>query len=153
MKKVRARVVAPQGNFALGPFGRQRQLCSSSAPWVRLLHAGVMAAMLSILAVRAHADGWNADPAVNTPICTEDENQTLMNVASDGVGGAIFTWYDWRTSSDQGYGQRLNAMGEPLWGQGGLALMTGSPWRMQFTSDAKGGLLALSLLGVDWRLQ
>jgi len=42
---------------------------------------------------------WPSDPTVNVPICTEAGYQYFPQLVSDGAGGAIITWYDWRSGS------------------------------------------------------
>ncbi len=65
-------------------------------------------------------------------------------ITSDGAGGAIIAWEDWRTSSDYGdlYGQRINSSGVEQWGTTGLAIAThtGSYQdQINILSDGAGG--------------
>lgn len=58
-----------------------------------------MKKMISILALAislsAHAQ-WSTDPMVNNAICTTTAEQQVQTVVSDGSGGAIITWEDYR---------------------------------------------------------
>lgn len=55
---------------------------------------------------------WSTDPNVNNAICTEINDQTEPTIVSDGSGGAIIVWTDYRagTYSDI-YAQRIDANG------------------------------------------
>ena len=54
------------------------------------------------------------------PVCKTAGDQFDPSLTTDGVGGAIFVWWDtgvpeWKVSA-----QRLDAQGKPLWGAGGI---------------------------------
>ena len=52
-----------------------------------------------ILADMVAAAQWNSNTAVNNAICNYTGNQTIVQVASDGAGGAICTWVDTRNGT------------------------------------------------------
>ena len=49
---------------------------------------------------------WRVD---GTAVCTANASQEAPTIVSDGAGGAIITWYDWRRGS-----------GSHVYGEGGL---------------------------------
>jgi hypothetical protein len=71
---------------------------------------------INIYAQRISAAGavqWLVD---GVPLCTADGNQEVPRIVSDGVGGAIVTWQDFRNSTDYDiYAQRVSADGTVLW--------------------------------------
>src|SRR4030042_694883 len=49
--------------------------------------------------------------ANGTPICEQVLNQITPKIVSDGNGGAIFAWMDYRNSNVDIYAQRIDATG------------------------------------------
>ncbi len=98
-----------------------------------------------VYAQRVDASGsilWGAD---GTLVCTAANSQWRPRLASDGAGGAIIAWYDWRNgvAANDIYAQRMDASGNPLWTTGGVAICTASstqdyPW---VVSDGFGGAI------------
>jgi hypothetical protein len=76
-----------------------------------------------VLASGAVDPNWPAD---GVAVSTAPELQAFPNIATDGSGGAIITWYDFRPSdtSIDIYAQHVTASGavDPLWPANGLAL-------------------------------
>jgi hypothetical protein len=73
------------------------------------------------LFVAAHAQ-WQID---GTGLCTEVNSQSDPKIVSDGAGGTIVTWYDFRNGTNYDiYAQRVNASGIPQWTANGVALCT-----------------------------
>lgn len=62
---------------------------------------------------------WEAD---GVPICPVKSNQDNFHMISDGYGGAVIVWEDYREGADKPkvYMQRINLRGEALWGYGGI---------------------------------
>jgi predicted lipoprotein with Yx(FWY)xxD motif len=77
----------------------------------------------NIYAQRINSNGiclWTTD---GVPICSEINKQENPTIASDGSGGAIITWQDYRSNTDYDiYAQRINANGEVQWTANGLSL-------------------------------
>jgi len=77
-------------------------------------------------------------------MCTAFRSQTASGIVSDGAGGAIATWLDYRSGSDAGvYAQRVDESGNVKWGTSGVAVSTAigakfAPW---ISSDGAGGAL------------
>ncbi len=78
-----------------------------------------------IYAQRVNTDGkvlWNAK---GMPVCTAGGFQQVPMLVSDGAGGAIAYWLDYRedfgnTTEDAIYAQRIDADGVPLWEENGV---------------------------------
>lgn len=58
------------------------------------------------------------------PLCTQIDPQTGLQLVSDGAGGAIAIWEDFRGLATDIYGQRVNSLGIPRWTANGRALVT-----------------------------
>ena len=85
---------------------------------------------------------WSSDPAQNTPVIQWPEDQKGAQVVSDQHGGALIFWYDRRNGNDWDlYGQRLDSLGYPLWGAGGLPIVTfnGHQYGHKAVPDGNGG--------------
>jgi len=71
-----------------------------------------------------------------------DSRQEHHRMVSDGAGGAIIAWVDWRPYATQDiYAQRLNANGVLQWTADGVAVCsaTDTQSRMSMDSDGAGG--------------
>lgn len=83
---------------------------------------------------------WEGD---GTPVCPNPANQDHFRLVSDGYGGVVVVWEDFRKGSDFPliYAQRVNLRGEALWGKGGLQICKskGGQWNPQIVSDQKDG--------------
>jgi hypothetical protein len=80
-----------------------------------------------IYAQRMNAAGvaqWTTD---GVAVCAITDNQLRPRIASDGSGGAVVTWYDNRSTTDNDvYAQRLNASGLALWPYNGVPVCADS---------------------------
>lgn len=81
-----------------------------------------------IYAQRVNAAGVPQWTANGIAVCTASGNQFFPIVISDGAGGAIITWTDYRndvsfTNTDV-FVQRINAEGQILWALNGVAVCT-----------------------------
>ncbi|MBI5589078.1 MAG: hypothetical protein HY881_01210, partial [Deltaproteobacteria bacterium] len=98
-----------------------------------------------IYAQRINANGvvqWTPD---GVAICTADEDQGWPTITSDGSGGAIITWIDYRNNSFIAdiYAQRIDASGTVLWTPNGVPICTadGDQQTLKITSDGSGGAI------------
>lgn len=104
-------------------------------------------ALLALLAIASPAlAAWPVDPLVNLPVCTADQHQYAPMSVSDGAGGMIVTWYDYRAATVSAiYAQHVLASGgvDPLWPADGRLLGFGDGLRSNPTiaSDGSGGAL------------
>ena len=97
-----------------------------------------------IYAQRMNASGvvqWAAD---GVALCTATRGQSVPAIVSDGSGGAIVTWWDYRSGNGDLYAQRVNASGEVQWTADGEALCvaTGEQESPAIVSDGGGGAIA-----------
>jgi len=99
-----------------------------------------------IYAQRVDASGspqWTPD---GVPLCLAANDQQYPTIVSDGEGGAIVTWQDFRSGTNWDvYAQRVNAAGEVEWPTDGVALCSaagtqGSP--MVASDGAHGAIVA-----------
>ena len=67
---------------------------------------------------------WSTDPTVNNPVCTAPLDQLYPKIVSDGFGGAIITWDDYRNSNTDAniYAQRINSSGIVQWTTDGVTI-------------------------------
>jgi hypothetical protein len=83
---------------------------------------------------------WSHDPNVNTGICTAANEQFSSTSVTDGSGGAIVAWADYRAGTDTAYvyAQRIGATGIVRWTVDGIPLFSNlAPFTM--ASDGAGG--------------
>ena len=90
---------------------------------------------------------WSANPSLNNAICTSSSDQLLPTIISDGSGGAIITWTDFRSGNNNIYAQRINASGAVQWTSNGVAICTAVNNQVDptLTPDGSGGAI------ITWR--
>ena len=103
------------------------------------------AAFLLLVPTAVYA-AWPTDPTVNLPVCTATNHQYAPVSVSDGAGGAIVAWYDYRLGSSAAiYAQHVLAGGgvDPAWPADGRAICTASALRQDpvIASDGAGGAI------------
>jgi hypothetical protein len=79
-------------------------------------------------------------------VCAAADTQAEPQLAPDGSGGAIVTWYDHRSGSTYDiYAQRVYSDGTPAWTEDGVTLCvtTGSQYVPQIVSDGEGGAIVV----------
>ena len=83
---------------------------------------------------------WTAN---GVALCRAAWQQNSPMIVSDGAGGAIVTWYDYRGSNYDIYAQRVNASGTVQWAADGVALCTatGDQQYPMIISDGAGGAI------------
>jgi len=97
-----------------------------------------------IYAQRVTASGTPAWAPDGQAVCTAPFQQYNPTIVSDGAGGAIMTWFDWRSGATFDiYAQRVAAAGMPQWGLDGVAICTASNTQYYPTiaSDGAGGAI------------
>ena len=80
-------------------------------------------------------------------LCTATGGQYYPTIVSDGAGGAIVTWYDYRSGNADIYAQRVNSSGTVQWTANGVAISTAtnSQDTPTIVSDGAGGAI------ITWR--
>lgn len=84
---------------------------------------------------------WITD---GTPICTATQTQVNQKMVSDGAGGAIIAWQDFRTGGyNDVYAQKINFTGQVQWTLNGVAVSTATrdQENVAITSDGAGGAI------------
>jgi len=102
--------------------------------------------MLCLLTSYAQAQ-WSNDPGENTLVCNAAEDQREPAIITDGNGGVIIAWRDYRYNNSIFGGdilaQRLDNEGAALWTANGIAVNAGSLGKGHFrpvmTEDGYGG--------------
>lgn len=86
---------------------------------------------------------WTSD---GVALCTDPAEQYGAALVSDGAGGAILAWTDYRGGSGDVYARRITAAGaNPGWPVNGAAICTASGDQFDVTAaaDAAGGLFVV----------
>ena len=85
---------------------------------------------------------WTAD---GVPADIAPATQSVPRIVSDGAGGAIIVWNDYRDAKWDLYAQRLDASGTRLWGDGGkpVRVASASANLDEVIPDGAGGAIVL----------
>lgn len=96
-------------------------------------------ALVLVIPVIANAQWINN----GTAICLAGGGQYFPVPAPDGAGGAIITWQDSRSGTNDIYAQRIDASGVPKWTSDGVAICTaaGTQFSPTIVSDGAGGAI------------
>jgi len=97
-----------------------------------------------IYAQRINSSGVVQWTANGEPVCTAAQTQQAPYLVSDGSGGAIIAWYDYRDTVDYHiYAQRLNGSGAAQWTTDGVAVCTaaGGQTNQRLVADESGGAI------------
>ena len=83
---------------------------------------------------------WTNDTTSNTPVCRASGDQTYVQIASDGSGGAIFVWQDNRSGTWNIYAQRIDSSGVTRWQNNGILVCNADNAQSpQILADGAGG--------------
>jgi hypothetical protein len=96
-----------------------------------------------IYAQRINSAGVAQWTANGVAISTAANDQLNPTIASDGAGGAIITWYDYRGGGSDIYAQRINSAGVVQWTADGVAISTAAFNQTYpiIASDSAGGAI------------
>jgi hypothetical protein len=97
-----------------------------------------------IYAQRISAAGAVQWTANGVALCTATGSQQTPTIVSDGAGGAIITWYDYRSGTNYDiYAQRISAAGAVQWLANGVGLCTatGDQYGPSIVSDGGSGAI------------
>ena len=94
-------------------------------------------------AQRIDADGnilWGSE---GVPVCTDPTLQDDLNAISDGKGGVIIAWEDWRNGNQDIYAQRIDSSGKTLWEMNGVPVYSGEgdQYDPVLIADGEGGAI------------
>ncbi|HEY6191242.1 MAG TPA: T9SS type A sorting domain-containing protein [Bacteroidota bacterium] len=95
---------------------------------------------------RISPDGQRIWIADGEPLCSATNTQWNVDLVPDGVGGAIASWQDRRSSLfDNIFAQRIDGTGHTLWTADGvqLAPVSGLQYYPRMSSDGSGGAIAV----------
>lgn len=97
----------------------------------------------NIYAQRVNGTGtvrWTANGVV---LCAATGEQYEPEIVSDGHGGAIVTWSDYRGAASDIYAQRVDSAGTPLWTANGVAVSaaTNDQADPAIVADGSGGAI------------
>jgi hypothetical protein len=90
---------------------------------------------------------WSNDPSVNTVVCDTVGTQSLPLSISDGLGGVIIIWNDFREGFVALYAQRFNSFGQQMWRRNGVPVYQADTIQSPFMfskdaiSDGSGGAI------------
>ncbi|WP_290660914.1 LamG-like jellyroll fold domain-containing protein [Ignavibacterium sp.] len=86
---------------------------------------------------------WNPDPYVNNLVCNEPAIQSNPKITSDGKGGAIIVWIDFRYNSPKIFAQRVDRNGNNKWENNGIQLsgINSEQINPQIIDDGLGGAI------------
>ncbi|MCC6349546.1 MAG: T9SS type A sorting domain-containing protein [Candidatus Eisenbacteria bacterium] len=112
---------------------------------MRILASAAVCLLFASSAPPAQA-AWPNSPFTNLPLSTAANEQSYPTIASDGAGGAIVTWQDFRSGTNSDiYAQHVLASGavDPAWPANGRALCTAASNQASPTiaSDGAGGAI------------
>lgn len=83
----------------------------------------IFTALLITLVAAINFAQWSTDPNVNNQICAASGDQFLPQIVSDGSGGAIIVWEDFRSGNNYDvYSQRISSTGLVLWSLNGVVI-------------------------------
>ncbi len=104
--------------------------------------AGAALATLLIIASTAPSVAWTGR---GLPVCAAEFEQTNPMMVSDGAGGAIVVWEDYRSHDWTICAQRIDGAGMPLWTVDGLAIVSahGADSLMQVVAGGAGEAIIL----------
>lgn len=85
--------------------------------------------------ITANGPAWQTD---GVAVCTAAGTQQSPAVASDGLGGVVTAWTDYRGTMSDIYAQHVNSQGSTLWTAGG-ALICGATGTQQAPHVASSG--------------
>jgi len=92
---------------------------------------------------RISKDGENLWAKDGVPVCTAPEGQFFPEMISDGAGGAIIVWHDYRSGAEDIYAQKINADGQAVFQPNGVPICVaeGTQWFPKLTTDGAGGAI------------
>jgi hypothetical protein len=146
-----AQRIDSQGNLLWGATGAIVNVSSNNQEHVSAIPDGAHGVIVcwtdwrfgaqDIYAQRLNGNGTRMWALSGVVVCGATGNQQLPQIASDGAGGALIAWQDYRNGNADIYAQRLNSTGAPLWrSQGAMACsLANLQMTPDIASDMQGG--------------
>jgi len=97
-----------------------------------------------IYAQRISPSGTLLWGSAGVPVSRAPDGQFAPEIVSDGVGGTIITWHDYRSGSGEDiYAQHIDGGGRPVWDEDGIPISTGpgTQWYPKISGDGAGGAI------------
>ncbi|MCU0640427.1 MAG: hypothetical protein MUF59_11265 [Candidatus Krumholzibacteria bacterium] len=109
----------------------------------KLLLAPAMIVVPSLMILVSSPNAFATWLPDGTAVCTAIHDQQLPRIISDGAGGSIIVWQDWRSWNYDIYVQRMGPYGDPLWTVDGVAVCVadGDQAMPYIVSDGAGGAI------------
>ncbi len=122
------------------------QICSDGTGGAIIVWVNDVIGIRDIYAQRVNTTGGMEWTGNGTAVCTENQQQYNPQICSDGAGGAIITWDDYRNNATTDfdiYAQKVNTSGGMEWMANGTAICTASKEQRdpQICSDDAGGAI------------
>ncbi|MFX0137005.1 MAG: hypothetical protein ACFFDN_25430, partial [Candidatus Hodarchaeota archaeon] len=116
------------------------QICSDGAGGAIITWEDERGVDDDIYAQRINSSGYVEWTSNGITICIESNSQNDASISSDGAGGAIITWTDWRNGSETDiYAQQINSTGVAQWTMNGIPICTAIDDQMGSFVFSKGG--------------
>lgn len=108
---------------------------------------------LNIISINKSSAQWSNNSVLNTSICTAAQDQQDVRIVSDGQGGSIISWVDFRTDATTSdiYAQKIDSAGTTKWTSNGVevSVIAGNDQSfVRMVEDGNGGII---LAWQDWR--
>jgi hypothetical protein len=153
-----AQRLTPSGGFLWGSLGVAVCTAANSQSFPSIVADGSGGAVISWEDGRSGAPTFDVDiyaqrvDASGTPMWTPDGvalraggNNGWSKLTTDGAGGGIVTWLDYRSGPEDVYAQRVSGTGVPLWAINGIPVSTAvgsQDYQIDLVSDGLGGAIA-----------
>ena len=107
-------------------------------------------------AQRVNANGEKLWVPDGVSVCTDPTLQDDFTAITDGNGGVIVVWEDWRSGNQDIYSQKLSSEGKVLWKEKGIAVFSGEgdQYDPAIISDGEGGAIIVwwDISPPDWNI-
>ena len=103
----------------------------------------ILLMVICLLGIVQMVYAWPGVDDNGVAICTDAHDQYNPQLVSDGQGGAIITWQDYRNGDPDIYAQAVDSTGAVKWTADGMAICTvsNSQDAPQLVSDGQGGAI------------
>ncbi|MFA4967089.1 MAG: hypothetical protein WC624_02590 [Candidatus Margulisiibacteriota bacterium] len=148
-----AQKIDSQGNLLSDPFGVPVCLARDDQTNPQIVSDGSGGAIIAwqdnrngnsdIYAQHIGKDGESLWAKDGLPVCSAPEGQFFPEMISDGVGGAIIAWHDYRSGAEDLYAQKINSAGQTVFQLNGIPICTapGTQWFPKLATDGMGGVI------------